>query len=108
VVGGFDNGDIVAGHCDRRAHLADLAVLDEDVGLRKIADLAIEREHDSAFEENAACAGKPREFGIDGLCDARRRQQRGCSTSGEHCANLQKAAARRAIVMRHGRPPFRV
>src|SRR5262249_51180585 len=81
VVGGVDNRD-VAGRRDRRAHLADFAVLDQDVGLRKIANLAIEREYDSAFDENAPRTCEAREVGIGGLCDARCWQQWDGSAGG--------------------------
>ena len=41
-------------HRDVRPDLADLAVLDQHVGLREIADLAVEREHHAALEQDAA------------------------------------------------------
>ncbi len=49
----------VARHRDIRPDLADLAVLDQHVGLREVADCAVEGEHDAALEQDAAFSLHP-------------------------------------------------
>ena len=54
----------VVRHRDVRPHLADFAVLDQHVRLREVADLAVERQHDAAFEQDAALPLHAGELGI--------------------------------------------
>ena len=50
---------------------ADLAVLDQHVRRREVADLAVEREHDAALDQDAARALHAGEIGVDGALRAR-------------------------------------
>ena len=61
-VGGVDH-DRVARR-DVGPDFADLAVLDQDIGLREIADRPVEREHDAALDQEAARALHARKLGI--------------------------------------------
>ena len=129
VVCGVDAGDVVAGHRDVGTNLADLAALDQDVRLREVADLPIDRQHDTAFDQDAAPGLQAGEVGIGdrSLRQSRRRQQRGYDAGGgERGARLEKPAPRRrfgpegagviaahaqraglavAVGLSHGRPP---
>ena len=96
AVGGVDHRDGLVGDRDAGPDLADLAVLDQDVGLREIAHLRIEAQHHPALEKDAAPplhAGEQR-IGRGRLGERAWRQglRRGAADR-ETRARAQKAAA---------------
>ena len=54
----------VVRHHDVRPDLADLAVLDQHVCLRKVADLPVERQHHARLQQDAALPPEAAEFRI--------------------------------------------
>jgi hypothetical protein len=60
---GIDNGD-VAGCRDVGTYFADLAILDQDVGLGEIADQGIDGKNDRTLDEDAARALQAHQLGI--------------------------------------------
>ena len=98
---GVDDRD-VARHGDIGTHLADLAVLDQQIRLCEVADLPIEREHHAALEQDPA---RTLDTGMHriGLAAALRRGRRGqhlrgSATADHDSARLQKRAARRQVI----------
>jgi len=63
-VRGVDHGHRVFRHGNIRADFANLAVLDQHVGLREIADPRVERQHHAALEQDAALSLHSAEFGV--------------------------------------------
>jgi hypothetical protein len=99
-VGGIDHRRVVTRKGDVRAHLANLAALDEHVGLGEIADLPIEGEHDAALEQDAP---RPLHAGEQAISVrrgslrvrlARQHLRRGCA-AGKSSARGQQPPARK-------------
>jgi len=86
AIGGIDHRSVGGG--DAGAHLANLAILDEHVGLREVADLPVEREHHAAQDQDAALSQHARKLGIVALC------LRAGGEHGGYCRGADETRAR--------------
>ena len=97
-VAGVDHRGGIVGERDVRPHLPDLAVLDQHIGAREVADLPVDRQHQAALDENAPRPLQAGKLGIRrrrGGALRQRRARQGRGTGRQHPgARLQKAAPR--------------
>ena len=109
AIGGVDHRCVVARNCDARPDFADLAVLDQHIRLREVADAAVEGEDDPALEQDAALALHPGQESIGirsgslraGLVRKERERGRG---GGQSRARGQQRPAGRCRRERYVRP----
>ncbi len=96
--GGVDHRGRIARDCDIGTDLPDLAVLDQHVGAREIADLPVDRQHQAALDQDPARALQAAELAIRagraGTLRQRRAGQSGGAGGQYPGARLEKAAAR--------------
>ena len=90
-VRGVDHRGVVRHH-DVRPDLADLAVLDQHVGLGEVADLPVEGQHHAALSRMRRCALQAAKLGPIALRQRARRPDCG-SSRGQSGARFQKVAA---------------
>ena len=78
--------------------LADLAVLDQHVGLGEVADLPVERQHDAALDEDAALRLQPGQLGIAAALGADRRVSIGAAAPAAASAAPAVRKPRREVA----------
>ena len=94
-------GGVVARNCNARPDVADLAVLDQHICLREVADAAVEGEDDPALEQDATLALHPSQESIGirsgGLRAGAVREEleRGCAGRQSRARGQQRPAGRR-------------
>ena len=110
AIGGVDHRCVVVRNCDARPDFADLAVLDQHIGLREVADAAVEGEDDSALEQDATLALHPGQQSIGvrrsgSLCAGAVREERERGSAGRQPrARSQQRPAGRCRRGRYVRP----
>src|SRR6478752_2924307 len=88
----IDNGGVR--RLDIGPDLADLAIFDQHVGLREIADGAVEAKHDPTLEQDTTCVLYARKIAVALRCGSARQRLRSRGPErSRRCADLEEITA---------------